>query len=66
MVTEQLLQKMGIQGLKHHVLMVSQQHLHVGVAYDFSQNPDSVRIAVDYITEDVECILIFKVDLAED
>ena len=48
------------------MLMVSQQHLHVGSAYDFSQNPDSVRIAVDHITEDVECILIFKVDLAED
>lgn len=48
------------------MLMVSQQHLHVGVAHDLSQNPDSVRIAVDHITKDVECILSFQVDLAED
>ena len=55
-----------MQGLKHHELMVSQQHLHIGSAHDFSQNPDSVRISVDYITEDIERILVFKVDLAED
>ena len=55
-----------MQGLKHHELMVSQQHLHIGSAHDFSQNPDSVRISVDYITEDIECIFIFEGYLVKD
>ena len=46
--------------------MVSQQHLHVGAAHDLSQNPDSVRITVDHIAEDIKRIFGSKVDLFED
>ena len=37
-----------------------------GYFLSLQDDAHAIRIAVDHITEDVECILIFKVDLAED
>ena len=55
----------GPQGAQAHLLMVAQEHGHVGSLHDLLQYLYAARATVDHIPEDVQMICVRKMDLLQ-
>ena len=58
--------KGSAQRPKHHILMVSQEHFHIWHLHQFTQNPYTVWVSVDHITQHIQGILRLQLDLLHD
>ena len=52
-----------VQGVQHHIFVIAQEHLNIGQIHQQAQYPDSVRVAINDISEDIERVLRLKIDL---
>ena len=48
---------------EHHIFVVSQKHFDIRHEHNFAENSDAVGIPVNYVAQDVKCILWLKIDL---